>query len=534
MGLSASTLRGMDFRSTAAHEEVFVRTPDWVRDAIFYQVFPDRLARSGRVEPPGQLEAWEATPTFDGFKGGDLYGVVAHLDRLRRLGITALYLNPVFTSAANHRYHTDDYYNVDPLLGGNAALRELLDEAHARDIRVVLDGVFNHCGRGWWPFHHVAENGMGSPYRDWFHLAEDVRQGTRGIHPFPTHDQLAQIDALHAEGTEFGLASRAVLGYEAWWDLPALPKLHLDEPHLRELILDVSEHWMRFGIDGWRLDVAEEVGADFWREFHQRVRAVNPEAYLVAEIWHDKPDWLQGDMFDAFMNYPLALAILGFAAQGHLDTTIDVPAEYEGKLRVFDGAGLWRRIERLCSVNDPAVTAVQLNLLDSHDTPRALTICGGDMDALRLATLLQMTLPGAPCLYYGTEVGMEGAMDPFCRGAFPSDPTAWEHEPCAWIADLTALRHSSRAFRDAELSLLEADGPVVAYLRRDEDEAFAVVANASDETRSLELPLPLRAASARAMDLRGPRQAEGSAAVVDGALRATAPPREGMVVRLDG
>ena len=236
---------------------------------------------------------------------------------------------------------------VDPLLGGDDALRELLDEAHARDMRVVLDGVFNHCGRGWWPFHHVAENGISSPYRDWFILADDVRDGSRGISPYPTPGQMAEITELRAAGTAYGAASRAVLGYEAWWDLPALPKLNLDEPHLRALMLDVSERWIRFGIDGWRLDVAEEVGADFWREFRQRVRAADPEAYVVAEIWHHKPEWLQGDMFDAFMNYPLALGLMGFAAQDHLDIGIHVPSEYEGQLRAFDAAALWARIEEI-------------------------------------------------------------------------------------------------------------------------------------------------------------------------------------------
>ena len=171
-----------------------IKTPAWVRDAVFYQVFPDRLARSGRVQAPGEFEAWSAEPTVEGFKGGDLYGIVAHLDRLQRLGVTALYLNPVFASASNHRYHTDDYYNVDPLLGGNEALRELLDEAHARGMHVVLDGVFNHSGRGWWPFHHLLENGMASPYRDWFYLADDVRAGGRALNAFPTEAQLAEMD----------------------------------------------------------------------------------------------------------------------------------------------------------------------------------------------------------------------------------------------------------------------------------------------------------------------------------------------------
>ncbi|HEY6571401.1 MAG TPA: alpha-amylase family glycosyl hydrolase, partial [Candidatus Limnocylindrales bacterium] len=143
-----------------------IDTPGWVRDAVFYQVFPDRFARSGRVPAPGPLEAWGAPPTVEGFKGGDLYGVIEHLDHIEDLGANAIYLNPIFVSASNHRYHTYDYYRVDPLLGGDTAFRELLDAAHARGIRVVIDGVFNHCGRGFWPFHNVLEMGAESPYRD--------------------------------------------------------------------------------------------------------------------------------------------------------------------------------------------------------------------------------------------------------------------------------------------------------------------------------------------------------------------------------
>ncbi len=511
-----------------------IETPAWVRDAVFYQVFPDRLARSGRVEAPGELEAWEAEPTTEGFKGGDLYGVISHLDRLKRLGINALYLNPVFASASNHRYHTDDYDHVDPLLGGDDALRELLDEAHARDMRVVLDGVFNHCGRGWWPFHHVAENGRQSPYRDWFHLSEDVRSGVRGLSPFPSAEQLAEIEARQAAGAPMGSASREVLGYEAWWDLPRLPKLDLDEPHVRKLILDVAESWVRFGIDGWRLDVAEEVGADFWREFHARVRAVNPEAYLVAEIWTHKPDWLQGDMFDAFMNYPLTRAILGFSAQGRWDASQPVPVGYQGENAVvpLSGEGFWRRVQELQALNHPAVTAVQLNLLGSHDTPRARTLCGGDLDSMRLASLLQMTLPGAPCVYYGDEIGMQGPMDPLCRGAFPADPGEWARDPYPWMADVIALRHSSRAFRDAELAFLGASGAAVAYLRRAGDEAFAVVVNAAAEPLSLDLRLPFVPSRAELVPLSGCPDGERSATLRGESLTLDVPARDGVVVRL--
>jgi cyclomaltodextrinase len=522
----------MDFRPAAPRPAAPIYTPDWVRDAVFYQVFPDRLARSGRVVAPGEFEPWDAPPTIDGLKGGDLYGVVAHLDRLSRLGINALYLNPIFTSASNHRYHTDDYFSVDPLLGGDAALRELLDAAHARGIRVVLDGVFNHCGRGWWPFHHVVENGIASPYHRWFHLADEVLRGERGVHPYPTAEQMAEIGSLRAQGVASGIASRAILGYEAWWDLPALPKLDLDEPHLRSLILDVAEHWIRFGIDGWRLDVAEEVGADFWREFCARVRAARATGYLVAEVWHDKPDWLAGDMFDAFMNYPLALAILGFAAQEHLVTDIEMPAEYAGRLVRLDGAGLWTRLEAVLTRNDPAVTAVQLDLIGSHDTPRARTLCGGDLDALRLATLLQLTLPGAPCIYYGDEIGMSGGHDPGCRAGFPQDPAEWEREPYGWVADLIALRHSSRALRDAELALLGTADAAIAYLRRDENAAYVIVANAGPKQSSLALTLPFEAASATLVPLRGGRGHDHSVSLAGPTLTVAVPARDGMVVRL--
>ena len=162
-----------------------IDTPAWARDAVFYQIFPDRFASSDRVRKPGPMEPWEAPPTTHGLKGGDLLGIVEHLDELHDLGITALYMTPVFSSASNHRYHTDDYLAVDPILGGEAALRELIDQAHARDMRVVLDGVFNHSGRGFWPFHHVAEVGAQSPYRDWLPLDADVLDGRRILRPFP-------------------------------------------------------------------------------------------------------------------------------------------------------------------------------------------------------------------------------------------------------------------------------------------------------------------------------------------------------------
>jgi neopullulanase len=331
-----------------------------------------------------------------------------------------------------------------------------------------------------------------------------------------------------------GSASTEILGYEAWWDLPALPKIDLGHPQAREYILGVAESWIHFGIDGWRLDVAEEVEADFWREFHGRVRAANPEAYIVGEVWAHKPDWLAGDMFDAFMNYPLTRAILGFAAQEHWDTSLRVPTGYEGEGAVvpLDGDELWARIEELDRLNDPAVTAVQLNLLGSHDTPRVLTLCGGDLDSVRLAALLQMTLPGAPCIYYGDEIGMAGTMDPMCRGAFPEDPAEWDRAPYEWMADLIALRHSSRAFRDAELTLLGTAGAGIAYLRRDGDEVYVVVANADRGALIWDVPLPMDVSEVELLPLCGGASGERTAGIVGRVLRLSLPGRDGVVLRL--
>jgi cyclomaltodextrinase len=461
-------------------------TPDWVRDAVFYQIFPDRFASSERVVKPGPLEPWDARPTYDGFKGGDLLGIVEKLDYLAHLGINALYLTPIFASASNHRYHTYDYYQVDPLLGGNAALRELLDAAHARSMRVVLDGVFNHSGRGFWPFHHVLETGLSSPYADWFYLdRETVRQ--RGMRPYPNREDMRRVEQA-AGPHKTGDASMHALGYKAWWDLPALPKLNTNNPFMREHLLGAAEHWLRFGIDGWRLDVAEEIDAGFWREFRQRVRAVNPDAYIVAEIWREKPEWVRGDTFDALMNYPLTEALLSFTAARHLDMgVIANQHEYRDFVRPIDGQGFAHRLEHILTMYRPEAIGVQLNLLGSHDTPRFVTVAGGDRASLRLSLLAVMTLPGAPCVYYGDEVGVEGSHDPDCRRSFPWDEARWDRGLLSFVQAASALRHSSAFLRRGAYRTLAAEGDALAYSMSSADGGAIVVLNAGDKPTRLSL-----------------------------------------------
>ena len=499
--------------------------PDWVRDAVFYQIFPDRFASSQRVPKPGALERWDAPPTSHGFKGGDLLGIAEHLDELRELGITALYLTPVFASASNHRYHTFDYELVDPLLGGDAALRELLDAAHARGMRVIIDGVFNHASRGFWPFHHVLENGVNSPYRDWFYLDAGVLTGARGLIAYPGTREAEEIHRIHsgvgpsvqeaamashppesasadhheaAEAVErapFRSASERVFGYQAWWDLPALPKLNHSNPAVCEYIYGVAERWLRFGIDGWRLDVPEEIGEPgFWEEFRRRCTAVKPDAYLVGEIWHPAPAWLAGGRFHGVMNYPLAEAILSFVGAGRLDDALVAKThEYARNVRPIDGPEFGRQLTMVMATYSPEVTSLQLNLLDSHDTPRFISLAGGDATSLRLAALIQMTLPGAPCIYYGDELGVEGREDPDCRRAYPWDPARQDRAMRDFYAGLIALRHAEPVVRHGRFELLGAEGSAVAYglLGADRfDRSIIVAVNAGDRPARLELEIP--------------------------------------------
>lgn len=391
--------------------------PAWVREAIFYQVFPDRFAQSARVSKPGNLEAWSAPPTVHGYKGGDLLGLAEKLDHLQELGVNAIYLNPIFSSGSNHRYHTHDYFRVDPLLGGDAAFDELLAEAHARGVRVVLDGVFNHASRGLLQFHDILENGAASPYVDWFH-----------VNGFP----------LNAYGG-------GSLGYDAWWGLPALPKFNTNNPAVREFLFRVGEYWLERGMDGWRLDVPNEIDDDaFWQEFRRRCRAVNPEAYLVGEIWTGAERWLRGDIFDGVMNYPLTRAIFGLVGRD-----IDRGELAKSGLAAIDplnAHGFAAEVERQLNAYPQEAVHSQLNLLGSHDTPRVRTSLGNDLAALRQAWLLLFAFPGAPCVYYGDEIGLQGGHDPHCRAGMPWEQReSWDEELLGLVRSLAHARREHPA-----------------------------------------------------------------------------------------
>ncbi len=465
--------------------QAIMQTPSWVTDAIFYQIFPDRFAHSERLPKEGlNFETWDSPPTIHGFKGGDLFGVTEHLDYLQDLGINAIYLNPVFSSASNHRYHTYDYFNVDPLLGGNEALRELLDHAHKLKMHVILDGVFNHTGRGFWQFHHTLENGASSPYVSWFHFDPDRLYGHRnwGAYPTPQEQQ-----AIQHEG------SYKAIGYQGWWNLPALPKLNTGTPAVREFIFQVAEHWLQFGIDGWRLDVPGEIDDDsFWQEFRRRVRAVNPDAYLVGEIWSDARRWLQGDQFDASMNYPVTGACLGFLTGKNLDMDAALQVGgYNGLVNPMDANQFADRIDSILRMYRPEATRVEFNLLDSHDTPRFLTCARGDLASLQLALTFILTYPGAPCIFYGDEIGISGRQDPECRQPFPWDKSRWNRDLLKLVKALIALRKSNKVLRWGNYQRMYSSDGVYSFVRTlvqgRKHESVLIALNAAEDARAVEI-----------------------------------------------
>ena len=494
-------------------------TPDWVQDAIFYQIFPDRFAKSER-NPARNLpfEPWDTPPTPHGFKGGDLYGIAEKLDYLKDLGITALYLNPIFASASNHRYHAFDYYTVDPLLGGNDAFRFLLDMAHKKNIRIVLDGVFNHASRGLWQFHHVLECGNDSPYRDWFFFDPDRLSRRKHWGAYPG---TGELNAL-----QNGEDSIKAIGYRGWWHLPALPKFNTNTPDVREFLFDVAEYWIKFGIDGWRLDVATEIDDDsFWQEFRQRVRKINPEAYIVAEIWHEAQRWLQGDQFDAQMNYEVTKPMLAFFAGKHLDKRVlHQQSNYHGIHHGIDAHEFANRIDHNLGLYKQDITYAQLNLLDSHDTPRFLSCVGGNKDSLKLASLFMFTYPGAPCIYYGNEIGMDGEHDPDCRKSFPWDENKWDRDLLGYTKEIVELRKKNPALRRGDFKRLWSDHGVYAFSRTFEGKTFVVALNTAESPQQIHVTYDAN---------KSPRPVFGDASdiSVDGRLTFTLPARSGVVLK---
>lgn len=424
-------------------EEIY-RPPAWAREAIIYQIFPDSFANGWRELIPCP----KAIPNHTGGEslarfGGNLRGIIANLPYLADLGVTCLYLTPIFTATSYHKYDPADYFTIDPCFGDVETLKELVREAHKRRIKIILDGVFNHCGPYFFAFQDVLDKGEKSPYRNWFY----------------------QLN--------FPLRYEDPPNYEAFAYVKSMPKLNTGDPELRRYLIEVGTYWIKeAGIDGWRLDVANEVEHSFWKEFRRAVKAVKPETLLIGEVWGDAQPWLLGDEFDSTMNYPFADLCRAFFAE----RTIGVDE--------FDA-----RFHHLLMRYMRPIANLQMNLLDSHDVPRFLSRCRGDRRRFELAVLFQMTVPGIPSVFYGDEAGLTGVAEGEYR-----QPMRWDGADEAlmdYYRRVIGLRRRLSALKDGAYRrlLLDINKNIYGFLRENDKERVYVLFNNGEERQHVEFPV---------------------------------------------
>lgn len=429
------------------------KTPDWVRNSIFYQIFIDRFYDGNRDNNPVHTDKWGCKPTRENFFGGDLEGIIKKLPYLEKLGINAVYLTPIFKAPSNHKYDTEDYMKIDPSFGNINIFKKLLKIAHDRGIRVIVDGVFNHTGDNFWAFKDVIKNERESPYVDWYFI------------------------------NNFPLTKKPRPNYATFGDAYFLPKLNVDNPEVKKYIFDVVKFWTKMGIDGWRLDAAPFLikNHKFWKEFRILVKNINPNAYLVGEIWlvgenwevleNPKP-WLLGDEFDGSMNYRLRDLIIKFFIKEEINAK-----EFDNKLNYLLKDYPWE------------ATLSMLNLLGSHDTERYLTLCKRVIGKFKLSLIFLMTFPGVPMIYYGDEVGMVGENDPDCRRTMIWDKSLWNKEINDIYRKLIRFRIKHESLRSGNFKTLLVFNRFYVYQRLKGSDTVIVVLNPGEKQNKVTVPL---------------------------------------------
>ncbi len=440
-----------DLPRISREEEEFV-VPKWAAGSVVYQIFPERFAPD--TEPSPDDKHWYQSPMNRGQKlGGTLKGITAHLPHLADLGVDVMYMTPIFLSPSDHKYNTEDYLKIDPDFGTEQDLVELVETAHSLGIRVMLDGVFNHCDPNFFAFKDVMENQKNSKYCDWFY-----------IHKFPVKWKWPKKGPIRPK----------LPNYETFSYFGGMPKLNCANPEVREYIKKVISYWMTTAkIDGWRLDVADEIGHDFWRFFRSDVKKLNPDALITGEIWAHTSTYLQGDEWDTFMNYRFYNAVRDCVANGEYPVS-----HLANELSAIRGSSNRRSWE------------VLWNLIGSHDTPRFLHLAGESTDRLKIASLIQLTMTGMPMIYYGDEYGMTGAMDPDCRRGMVWDESRQNSEIYSHYKRLIALRKNSPALKCGELKFTVTDDErgILVYEKSCGDEKYTVAINLGDTECGLDYP----------------------------------------------
>ncbi len=418
------------FQYTSQFPEDTMQVPLWVKTAVCYQIFPERFAMGSEEKDQSYINTpWGQPPTPKSYCGGDLVGIREKLWYLQELGVNVIYLTPVFCSPSNHKYEITDYENVDPAFGGNQALRLLIADAHARGIRVMLDGVFNHCSWQHPFFLDAREKGRASEYYDWFLWREDG-------------------------------------SYLTFGSVKAMPKLNTQNPEVIRYFSGVAVQWMRScGVDGWRLDVSDEISHKFLRHFREAVLEENREAIIIGEDWHRAVRYLNGDEYDGIMNYGLTKALLDLLAFQTINT-----------------AAFRDRLVRLYNTYTGPACDKMLNLLGSHDTHRFLTRVEGNRQKLRTALAVLFFYPGIPCVYYGDEIGMLGGYDPDCRRCFDWNRENWDESIRTALRELTKWKQEP-ALSQGRFSI-EEEGGILILTRRAPNQSLTLRINGCGEEKA--------------------------------------------------
>ncbi len=389
----------------------------WAENATFYQIFVDRFARGDFAKDEGNINTpWGSAIDRHSFCGGDLDGITQKLGYLRDLGINALYLTPVFLSSSNHKYNIKDYLHVDPQFGDADALKRLLAAAHARGMKVVIDCVFNHCDAAHELFADVCKRGRDSQYYDRFLIDGDAPDVSKG-------------------------------NYACFASCKYMPKWNTSNAAVRRYLTDVALEYVRMGFDGLRLDVADEISHEMWRQLRRECKAENPDTLIIGEIWHDNEHWLRGEQFDGVMNYKLQKIL----------------ADGFGK-SIAGAKEVAARMNKLLVANTEQANAMALNFLDNHDTPRFLRLAGGNKDKLLAALVATVVFPGMPCMFYGTELPLDGDGDPDCRKPFDWTKVGQDKE--YWQNIKTILGLKKQAALSGGNAQIEARGNILTITRR--------------------------------------------------------------------
>ncbi|MDD3223581.1 MAG: glycoside hydrolase family 13 protein [Clostridium sp.] len=416
---------------------------NWMQEAVVYQIFPDRFFNGDKSIDPENVLTWGTSVDHESMFGGDLQGIIDKLDYLKELGINLIYLTPIFKSSSNHKYNTEDYYDIDPQFGTLNTAKELIKKCHEKGIRIIFDAVFNHSGSDFFAFKDLLKNQEASKYKDWYY-----------IYSYP-------------------VSTDKINYYTFANDVSTMPKLNTNNSEVREYLLKVGEYWVKeVGIDGWRLDVCDEVDHDFWRAFSKTVKHANKNAVVVGEIQHEASSFLKGDQLDSIMDYPFKFALVDFFA--HRSISVEKFNDILSSSRALYMNSITRQL---------------WNLIDSHDTKRFLTECNDDINKMKLAIVFQFCYEGVPYIYYGDEIGLNGGEDPQCRKCMIWEKEKQNLDLFNLYKTMISLRKQNKALIYGDYETIYCKENVLIFKRNYKNESMLIAINNNDKQHTINLHL---------------------------------------------